>query len=360
MADQLHFPCASCGGKLEFSPGQESLECVYCGHEQPIPAGGAPIVEHSFDEALAGANQVATTAMASGSQEMQCSNCGAISIVTGQADRCAFCDSPVVLHEQAGTMIAPESVLPFKIEQKEAARIFKEWVSSRWFAPSDLSFRAQKKGMDGVYLPYWTYDSDTSTRYRGERGEHYYVEETYTDSEGNEKTRQVRKTRWHSTRGSVRRTFDDVLICASESLPQKLFNGLEPWDLGDLKPYNEAFLSGFAAERYKIDLEGGFGLAKEKMVKVIRDDVKRDIGGDEQRVHNMDTRYGAVTFKHLLLPLWLSSFRYGDDIYRFVVNARTGAANGERPYSAIKIALAVIAAIIVIGIIIAVINMGGK
>ncbi|HVI00236.1 MAG TPA: hypothetical protein VM869_16075, partial [Enhygromyxa sp.] len=49
-----------------------------------------------------------------------------------------------------------------------------------------------------------------------------------------------------------------------------------------------------------------------------------------------------------LLPLWISSFRYDDKVYRFVVNARTGEIAGERPYSKLKIAMAIIAAILVI------------
>ena len=49
-----------------------------------------------------------------------------------------------------------------------------------------------------------------------------------------------------------------------------------------------------------------------------------------------------VTFKHILLPVWLVAYRFRGRTYRFVVNARTGRVQGERPWSAWKIALAVI------------------
>ncbi len=64
------------------------------------------------------------------------------------------------------------------------------------------------------------------------------------------------------------------------------------------------------------------------------------------------TNYTDTTYKYILLPVWLSIYRYGDKVYRFVVNARTGEVHGERPYSAIKIALAVIAAIIILAMLV--------
>jgi hypothetical protein len=133
------------------------------------------------------------------------------------------------------------------------------------------------------------------------------------------------------------------MVCASKSLPQTLFDGLEPWPTEDLKPYTEGFLAGFSAERYSIPLKDGFSIAEQKMDVQIRKAIKRDIGGDDQRVHRVDTNHNDIKFKLILLPLWISSFRYNDKVFRFLVNAQTGEANGERPYSVIKIALLVIA-----------------
>ena len=74
---------------------------------------------------------------------------------------------------------------------------------------------------------------------------------------------------------------------------------------------------------------------------MIHRDVKYDIGGDAQRVHSVDTDVKDVTFKHVLLPVWLAAYKYRGQTYRFVVNGRTGRVQGERPYSAWKIAFAV-------------------
>jgi hypothetical protein len=134
-------------------------------------------------------------------------------------------------------------------------------------------------------------------------------------------------------------------------LPEEKSQELEPWDLKACSPYDDSYLAGFSAESYTIDLGQGFEIARGIMEEAIRQTVRRDIGGDEQRITSMDTRYSDLTFKHILLPVWISAYRYAEKTYRFLVNARTGEVQGERPYSAVKIALAVIAGLIVAAVI---------
>jgi len=345
------FPCQQCGAKLHFAPGSTNLECPYCGATQAIaaPAAAAPVVERSFEEAVRALRRQPVSTLAQNGHEIECNGCGAITMITGQAASCPFCDSPVIVPiAEDHAMIVPESVLPFAIDNRTAGTKFKDWVASRWFAPNDLAAKARRARIDGVYLPYFTYDAQTNTHYRGQRGDYYYVTETYTDSQGKTQTRQVRKTRWSPRSGQVFVAFDDILICASKSLPIKLIEGLEPWDLGQLAPFDPGYLSGFMAERAVIGLEEGFDAAKHKMVPQIQSAIRSDIGGDTQQIDHFSTTHHDVTFKLFLLPLWISSFRYDDKVYRFVVNARTGEVAGERPYSKLKIAMAVLGAILLI------------
>lgn len=358
--EKKEFPCSQCGAKLTFKPGTNNIVCGYCGHEQvvAIPASSdtansptdTKIVEHDFNEAVKSARMMQATDVVEGGKEIQCSGCGANSIMTGQSDRCAFCGSPLVSEVKGkGTLFVPESVLPFHIDKAQAKQKYMDWIKGLWFAPNDLSKRASSSGMDGVYLPYWTYDANTFTRYTGRRGEYYYVTESYKDNQGQTHTREVRHTRWYPASGSVKVDFDDILVCASKSLPHEMIDELEPWDLKELKPYDARYLSGFVTERYKIGLEEGFSISKEKMDGPIRSHIRGDIGGDDQEILTMNTTYSEVKFKHLLLPLWISSYRYSDKIYRFVINARTGEVSGERPWSWIKITLASLAGLAVAG-----------
>lgn len=343
---KLTFPCEQCGSALEYSPGSTQLRCGHCGHAQAI-GGEKAVLEHDFQDMLQRIARAPATAL--GGHTVQCEGCGAQSVLTGQAGRCAFCGSPVVIDvKELGEIVPPESLLPFSIDGARARAAFQTWVGKLWFAPGDLKRLAQVHGIDGVYLPYWTYDSRTTTRYQGLRGDHYYVTESYTDAQGKRQTRRVQKTRWRPAGGTVRVEFDDVLVCASQSLPRKLIERLEPWDLSNLHGFEPGYLSGFVAERYKIGVEDGFQIADERMQPEIRAAIRRDIGGDEQQILTMNVRHAEVKCKHVLLPLWISSFRYKDKVYRFIVNARTGEVAGERPWSAAKIALTVLAVVAII------------
>ncbi len=347
------FPCAQCGAKLEFAPGTDHLECPYCGHKESIETDQKPVVEYDLHEGLAALKTAPAGQLSVGGKAVECQGCGAVAIVTAQAGRCAFCDSPTIVDANSDEEIfLPESLLPFAVEERQATEGFKAWVRSRWFAPNDLAKRARADGLDGAYLPYWTYDSDTTTRYTGSRGENYTETEFYTDSEGKQQTRTVTKTRWYPASGTVHVPFDDVLICASDSLPRKLVRKLEPWDLPSLQPYTAEYLSGFVAERYAVGLEAGFELAEERMEPEINVAIRRDIGGDSQRIYSTAIRHAHTRFKHLLLPLWISSFRYHDKVYRVLVNARTGEVVGERPYSWVKIAALVIAVLVVVTLVV--------
>ena len=144
--------------------------------------------------------------------------------------------------------------------------------------------------------------------------------------------------------------FDNLVIPASNSLPRTYTQKLEPWDLDNLEPYGEAYLSGFRSERYSVGLEQGWSYAQDIIDTEIDQRIRRQIGGDEQRITWKDTHYGDVTFKHILLPVWISAYRYNGEVYRFLVNARTGEVQGERPWSWIKITLAVLAALIILAL----------
>src|SRR5262245_44367772 len=273
------------------------------------------------------------------------------------AGECPFCGAKIVAEPTAAqAVLKPESLIPFRIDHRQASVAIKQWLSSRWFAPNALVRLAREETANGVYLPFWTYDAYTVSHYTGERGEYYWVDETYVDVDqrGNRvtRTRRVRKTRWYPASGTVSRWFDDVLIPASKSLPAERLTALEPWGLKDLKPYQPAYLAGYKAQRYQVDLKDGFELAKAAVAPAISRDVCQDIGGDEQRVHEVRTAYSGITFKHLLLPLWVSAYRFSDKIYQVLVNARTGEVQGERPYSVWKI-VGLVAVLVVVVVILA-------
>ncbi|MCP4146757.1 MAG: hypothetical protein GY757_03310 [bacterium] len=349
---ESEFKCGGCAAVLEFKPGTKSLTCPYCGADNEIEKSEEKIEELDLADFLnnefAKEEKVEITSI-------RCTSCGASFTLKPNvtSDRCPYCATTIVVKGgTTSTLLKPKSLLPFVVDKKKAIQHFNNWIQKLWFAPSDLKKASSiNEKLTGIYVPYWTYDSNTHTAYSGQRGTYYYVTETYTTTEDGEsvtKTREVRKTRWHPVSGQVRVSFDDVLVIASKSLPEKYTIELEPWNLKELVPYNDKYLSGFRSESYQVDVATGFDKAKLRMDPVIRQEILRDIGGDDQRISSTNTSYHDVTFKHTLLPIWISSYRYSGKLYRFLINGQTGEVQGERPYSAIKIAMAVLAAIAVL------------
>ncbi|HEY4003243.1 MAG TPA: primosomal protein N' (replication factor Y) - superfamily II helicase [Candidatus Xenobia bacterium] len=347
------FKCPGCGGDQAFEPRDGFLTCQYCGRKESIPTTPEEVQRHSFADYLK--EHTSTSALPASAQQVKCESCGAtVNFTPPQvAGECAFCGSKIVTQSQSpDPLVAPEAVLPFKVVQADAAASVRAWLSSRWFAPNSLTKFAQQDALQGVYLPFWSYDAYTVSMYQGQRGEHYFETEAYQDENGNSQTRQVQKTRWWPVSGQVQRWFDDLLIAGTQSLPDNRLQGLEPWDLAALQPYQPDFLTGYKAQRYQVGVEPCFDKAKHRMDGPIRQDVQQAIGGDEQQVGDIWTAYSSVTFRHLLLPLWIGAYRYDGKVYQLMVNARTGQVQGDRPYSIWKIAalvlviLAIIAAIV--------------
>ncbi len=353
IASTATFACKSCGASLKYKPGTAHLVCEYCGAMNDINPPSTPIEEQDYETFLSKAvtetDQLTIAAV-------KCQNCGATSSIDPKiaSSLCPYCTSPLISANAVDEkMIRPKSLLPFLIDAEKAKSEFQKWIDKLWFAPSALKKAViQADRFKGLYTPFWTYDSQTLSQYVGEQGVYYYTEEQYTetDSKGNtvNRTRQVRNTRWYPVTGQLDFFFDDILICASKSLPVNYVNKLAPWDMKNLISFDEKFLSGFICEKYQIGLKEGFDLAKAEMTKALESKVRQQIGGDDQRVISVNTAYSSVTFKHLLLPVYLSAYSFKGKIFHFLVNARTGEVQGERPWSSAKIALTVIGGLLLL------------
>ncbi len=346
------FPCENCGADLEFHIGQQDLKCSYCGHEKLIElAPDAEITEQDFHAILEKVRewqQQSGDNTNEGQSEVRC-GCGANVVFVGSltSSECPYCGVPLQrdkVHDSP-KRVPVHGILSFQVEKEKARMNLSEWVRSRWFAPNEFLQRGVEGRFNGVYLPFWTYDSLTFSRYWGARGDDYTV--TVTDS--NNQTHTETHTRWTSVSGSHQRFFDDVLVLATKGMNRDLMDSLEPWTLDNIQPFTQELLAGFMARTYEVELGEGFPIAKKRIDAGIESDVRNQIGGDKQRIDKIQTRYDAITFKHLLLPVWLLAYRYHDKTFQVLVNAVTGEVQGERPYSVWKITLMVLFVLAVAG-----------
>lgn len=351
------FHCPACGAEATWNPAKSALVCNYCGTESPAKldvtaAGDEVIREHDLVTALRELPDSARGWEATRTS-VRCQSCNAVSVfdATKVGQRCDFCGSAALVpYEEIKEAIRPESLLPIRISETQVRESIREWYASRWFAPSALGTRALTDTVHGVYLPYWTFDARGHADWQAESGYYYYTTESYTDSNGNSQTRQVRHTRWEWSAGAVEHFFDDELVPASKGVKAQLLRKIEPFPTKELVPYNAGFLAGWVVERYQIDLVAAAQAARTRMTSQIESLCAGQVPGDTYRNLQVSARWSGQTFKHILGPVWLLTYDYHGTSYQVVINGYTGAIAGERPYSVWKILFAVLGGLLLIAI----------
>ncbi len=345
------WPCDSCGADLRFDPNQTLLICDHCGQTQALPKAAAPTRARALGEKdlARGLAEDLSAPAPDQPRSTRCPNCGAVVVFQGanHARDCAFCDTPVVVDTGQQRRLKPQAVLPFALTQAQARAQVMRWLGSLWFAPNALlQYTRAGREMTGIYLPYWTFDAATRSQYTGQRGDHYTETRSVSvtvNGQSQQRQESVQKTRWTTTSGRVSRRFDDVIVLGATSLPPRLGAALTTWDLTKLQPYSPDYLAGFQSEGYSVPLAEANLTAHSVMAELIASDIRRDIGGDTQRITSLNTEYTEETFKHVLLPVWVAAYKYRGKTYRFVVNGDSGEVQGERPYSWWKIGFAALA-----------------
>jgi len=332
--DTETFICQNCGGTMKFNIQKQKFECGACKTEYDMETLSDAVKENDFNLYH---ERERTTVPFQGMAVVACQQCGMeISFTESQfSTTCPMCGSTQVAAAKQSAGIPPDGVIPFKVDKQDAQQKFKSWVKSRWFAPSDFKKRYAEGNLAGMFLPFWTYDAYAVSRYEGRGGKNRKEK----GADGKEKT----VTDWYPVRGVVSASFDDIQICASDK--EKNIEGILPYGTtNNTKPFSTGYLSGYYAEVYKIKADAGFESAKRIMENKLRSLAKRDIEKryDKSEVKSLSTKYSNVTYKHVLLPLWSSAYSYAGRIFNYLVNGETGKVTGSRPYSAIKITLALL------------------
>ena len=331
------YPCSSCGASLEFAPGTTSMECPYCGAQNEIDIDLSEIEERDLEELPLLA---ATTDRGMGVEQrhFRCERCGALQGIepAAIAIECVYCGSPAIVEAPSNPdLVRPAALVPFAFDEKAARGKYRRWLGGRWrriISPGSLKNQAVVRKIRGVYTPFFTFDAQAESDWSGNRGDYYYVTEGFgVDSQ------TVRKTEWTYQVGHHSHFYDDVLMYASEALPLKRLRKVMPFQTKQVVPYSGEFLAGFAAEEYTLDPEDLWETARYSMKVQEWHACRQELGGDEQRNLRVHTHLMDPTWKHILLPLYVANYVFGERHYRFLVNGQTGKVKGSAPISWAKV-----------------------
>ncbi len=348
------YPCKNCGADLFFDPSTQQLGCKSCGSSIAFASEPPrPLVKHDIEPALAALHhqQRQQDDAPSFDKEIVCQSCGGHTIFSGTltATRCPYCNVAIQREDigSAPTRLAIDGIIPLQVDEKQSLILIEKWINSRLFAPNAFKKHRQLGSFTSIYLPYYSYDSATTTHYSGMRGIH---RTEYYQVDGKTQSRIV--TDWYPASGVVRNEFTNVTSHASSGLDDDKLTELEPWPLENIHPYSAHFTAGHLSRTYDHEPDVVFEqLTRPRLESVIEDTIRDDIGGDCQQIDSQSTTWHFLTFAHLLLPVWMLTVTFAGKPYNVLINGVTGEVQGQRPWSWIKITAAVIAVCIAIALI---------
>ena len=323
------FPCEACGADVVWNPGAASLKCPYCGAERHFPRTTGEVLEHPIEEALSGAHDLG---WGMARKAVTCRGCGATTTFAAgvAASRCAFCGAPSVVEAPANeAMVRPEGLLPFRVDRDGAAGKFRQWLTGLWFRPNDLSQKSALSELQGVYVPFWTFDAATHSAWKAEAGYDYQVAVQVGERPAGDAVRDADTV--GAGRGVLEHDFfDDVPVSASKGLPS---------DLAALDRALSHPRPGFRTSRRTSRASSPRStrsarrtrfLAKERMARKSRPRAAGRSRATRYRNLNVRTAWSAVTYKNALLPVWIAAYQYAGKPYRFLVNGVTGQVEARR------------------------------
>lgn len=329
--------CPSCGGIMDFNPTLGALCCPFCGHEEDKPDAKSNTNQSAKELDFEAAEKKENCNWGAETKTVHCKSCGAEMIFDALevASECPYCGSNQIMDASDKNTLAPGGVVPFAIDSDTASANFKKWIGKKFFCPKLAKESARPDAFNGIYLPYWTFDAQTESKYTAKVGK----DRTVKNKDGSSKT----VTDWSNTSGNYDAFFDDELVLGSDRHNTLMLKGIEPFNTAANKAYKAEYLAGFGAERYSIGLKSAWDSAKASIKYKLDSKITSKILSDHNANHvkdlNVKTVYSKLTYKYLMLPVWCSSFKYNGKVYQFMVNGQTGKVYGKTPVSGIKIIL---------------------
>ncbi|MBD3175503.1 MAG: hypothetical protein GF320_09990 [Armatimonadia bacterium] len=296
-------------------------------------------------------------------QTLQCPNCGAQATFdpSALARACEFCGSEfeIPVPDEFLELQRRSVLVPFRVEKPSAFRAFDEWLQKGLFKPGDLLQVLQRRGVEGMYVPFWSFEVEVRTQWHGQYSVTRYrtVSKTRTTSDG--KTEHYQEDEpykeWHPRSGVHDGRYVDHIV-ASGALEQDEADQIMPYDFVDARPWDDDYISGFKAEVPGRPEEDAWRAAAARIEEYERQACDREI----ERLDSANTQIVSRECSLSYLPTWIFTYSYKGQVYRAMVNGQTGEVQGTKPISAGKVAIAIIVGVVVIAAIIGLIIFLGK
>ncbi len=339
--------CPSCGSNLHFDADSQMLLCDHCGTKVSMPN---PL--QVYEQTLNFGNDSNKQWGKDDTVVFACDNCGAKVVLQKDetAKSCPFCGTAHVVKVEELAGLKPDGLIPFAFGLDTGIDLAKKWAKKKAYAPRKFKRNLNTQNVNGVYAPCFTFDSQTVSSYVGRVGDRR------TRVVGSGKNRRVETyVVWRTIRGTHSLNFDDILITAGSKFDQRRVDDLSPYDTNNSRAYEEEYLLGFMAYHYDSEITACWETAKTRMDAAIKRSILSQYNYDVVDYVNISTNHSNVTYKYVMLPVYVGNYTYKKKLYNFYVNGATGKVKGKTPVSALKVLATVFGVLAGIGGIVALI-----
>ena len=322
--------CPCCGGAVEFDVASQKLKCPYCDTEFDIASlqqAEESSAAASAEDSISWNSQSTQWAEGetNGMNVYLCNSCGGeiIADQTTGATNCPYCGNQVVMKGQFSGDLRPDIVIPFKFDKKAAKEALKKHITSKKFVPKAFTDDNRLEEIKGVYVPHWLFSGDAvaDMKFKGTRVR------TWSDSKNN-----YTQTSYYSIFRSGSLGFDNIPVDGSSKMPDDLMESVEPFDISQGVDFHTAYLAGYLADKYDVDVDQSKGRATERAKKSTSDAFRSTIHGFQGvMLENMSMNIANGNYKYALYPVWLLKSKWEGKEYTFAMNGQTGKMTGDIP-----------------------------
>lgn len=345
--------CDACGGNMSFDPVTQKLKCDHCGNTVDIEKD-FNVKENDIEKGFENAEKWDPKEQVT----YRCENCGAVVAVGAgeEATMCPFCGTSHVIRAEDLAGIRPQVVIPFQFGADKAGEYSRKWAKGRLFAPRKFKKSLSSENFRGVYEPCFTFDSNTVSRYVGRVGDRH------TRTVGSGKNRRTETYYiYRNVSGQFDHFFDDVMVATNDNFGQSMMDKLAPFKTKAACVFESKYLSGYYADRYRKDLKESWGDAKNIIDRKLRSMIKATLHCDVVEYLNVYTQHNGVTYKYVLLPVYMHQYRFRKKNYPVYINGSTGKVKGKTPVSPLRVAIAtVLGAAVAVGLYFLFLWLGGN
>lgn len=349
-----NYNCKLCGAELYWNAAAGCLKCEYCDSEYQVSdfEDNTNTEKEVADESLD--SEYISEELDDGMVAYECKKCSGtvITAKTTMAEICPYCGESISITSKSVGKFRPKFLIPFKIEKKDAKKIYSDYVSKAKYAPKEFKVDNVIEKMQGLYAPFYlhTMDNRSSHIFEGEK--------TSVRTSGEYR---ITKHDVYQLSAEIKGKYENIPTDGSVRLDDNLLKWIEPYDYNEMKEYNPAYMSGFLAEQTDEDENKMNLVAEERSKNANRDKARSLFTSNYSSVSDKNSNYNITnhTKDYSMLPIWLLNVNHGDKKYQFAINGQTGKITGKLPLNYGKIAIINGIVFGVVDIIMAFLQMGG-